>query len=679
MVSFNRIVTKRDSPDQWFQILLETLPHSAFLIGADGEAVAYNQRFIDYLGFQPGSDPASRNALHHPDERQRLSEARAAGIAAWQEYVIEARLRRHDGVYRWHRIHNTPILRQGIPFGWIGTAVDIHDIRETNATLEARVRERTAALEGANARLQAEIEQRRRTEQEVRASEHRFRTMFNRTPMALQSVGPDARLLEVNDTWTEMFGYTRGEALGRSPTDFMTPESVELYRNKSWPEMLASGGAVRSVDYRFVARDGRIFDGRLSARGEFGPEGRFIRSWSAIADVTAEKRADRDLRQVQRLDAVGQVTAGIAHDFNNLLTAILGNLELLSLHGMADPERAARLIANARAAAQRGARQTADLLSFSRPKRLIAAPADVNIMITGMLDLLQGSVGGDTEVTFVPGRNLWPAMVDTAQIELAVLNLAINARDAMRSGGSITLRTENVQRGESALPEEPGAGDYVAISISDTGSGIADDVRERIFEPFFTTKPTGRGSGLGLPQVLGVVKQLNGGIAVRSTAGTGTTFTLFLPRTSRTAEETTVMAGHMAASAWPSEAAERIVLVDDDPDVRVIAADMLRDAGYEVTEADSGSAALDVLAAKGTPAAMVVDVAMPVMTGVELADIVKRDYPALPVVFMTGYAATSLLPALSRYDVLRKPFQASDLALSVARALGKTAERGRRY
>jgi CheY-like chemotaxis protein len=368
------------------------------------------------------------------------------------------------------------------------------------------------------------------------------------------------------------------------------------------------------------------------------------------------------------------VTAGIAHDFNNLLTAILGNLELLGPDLAANPDRSARLVANARNAAQRGARQTKQLLAFSRQQRMVTVPVDVNDMILNMVGLLRASAGGEFEVVFQPGAGLWQALTDPAQIELAVLNLAINARDAMRGGGTITLATANAHRGEPSLPEEPSAGEYVALSVTDNGSGIPHDVRERIFEPFFTTKPVGRGSGLGLPQVLGVVKQLNGGIAVRSSPGSGTTFTLFLPRTKQTSEEENLMETHAAIPARASAAAERIVLVDDDPDVRVIAADMLRDAGYEVTEAESGPAALDLLASDGTPAAMVVDVAMPVMTGVELASIVKRNYPALPVVFMTGYAATALLPALARHDVLRKPFQAADLAMSVARALGKTTE-----
>ncbi|MEA2767707.1 MAG: hypothetical protein QOD93_669, partial [Acetobacteraceae bacterium] len=223
--------------------------------------------------------------------------------------------------------------------------------------------ERTTELEIANRRLTAEIEQRQRTEEGLRASEARYRLLYNRTPMALQSVDADARLIDVNDTWLDMFECTRDEAIGRSPADFMTPESAERYRTQAWPEMLASGGQQRVVDYQFQTRSARVFDGRLAASGEFDAEGRFVRSWAAIADVTVEKRVDRDLRQAQRMEAVGQLTAGIAHDFNNLLTAILGNLELMAKRPPAsdpaeqprDQARTDRLIAGARSAAQRGA------------------------------------------------------------------------------------------------------------------------------------------------------------------------------------------------------------------------------------------------------------------------------------------------------------------------------------
>jgi PAS domain S-box-containing protein len=641
---------------------LENLPHIAFLVSPEGEGLRYNKPFLAYHGVSSEGRRIDHVALMHHHDRAHVEAARAKVVTDESEYQVEARLLRHDGAYRWHRIHSKPLLDGSAMLGSLRTAVDIHEVRQANEILEQRVGERTAELERARNRLQEEIHQRQRTEAVLRESEHRFRTMYNRTPMALQSVDSRTRLLDVNDTWTELFGYARHEAVGRSPTDFMTPESAETYRRQAWPEMLASGGEVRTVDYQFVAKDGRVFDGRLSARGEFDANGAFVRSWSAIADVTAEKRADRVLRRVQRMEAVGQLTAGIAHDFNNLLTAILGNLEMLGRRPSGERERAERLIAGARAAAERGARLTAQLLAFSRQQRIAAEPDDANRVLREMLPLLRATIGGAISIELVPGADLWPAMLDPTQLELAVLNLGINARDAMPDGGTITIATANATRGEPSQPEEPAAGDYVAVSVSDSGTGIPEAVRERIFEPFFTTKDVGKGSGLGLPQVLGVVQQLGGGLSVRTAPGAGTTVTLFLPKAPGAAD----------AATRPAGTEERILLVDDDDNVRMIAADMLRDAGYDVTEAESGPAALDILATESRPpAAMVVDVSMPAMTGVELAAIVEREYPAVPVVLMTGYAAAGLLPANSSYSILRKPFQSAELEAKVARALGR--------
>jgi PAS domain S-box-containing protein len=664
---------KTDPPDvpnaAWFQSLLETIPHVAFLLGPTGSTGYCNQRFTDYLGFRPRDGIVARSGIYHADDLTALEAALAGAAASGTEYVVEARLRRHDGAYRWHRIHNKPLFRDKTCIGWVGTAVDIDDVRQINDILEQRVNERTAQLEQANQRLRAEAEQRQRIEAGLRLSEQRFRTMYNRTPMALQSVNADARLLDVNDTWTEMFGYGREEVIGRPPTDFMTAESAEVYRKQAWPEMLKSRGQVRTVDYQFRTRDGRIFDGRLSARGEFDAEGRFVRSWSAIADITAEKRADRELRRSQRMEAVGQLTGGIAHAFNNLLTAILGNLELLNKQPLSNDARTERLLSGARSAAERGARLTAQLLAFSRQQRVEAKPVSLRLLIQAMLPLLRGTVGGGIDIDFTSAEHLWPALADPAQLELAVLNLATNARDSMTGGGSIKITTTNVTRGPPTQPEEPPPGDYVALCVTDTGSGMPDAVREKIFEPFFTTKEIGKGSGLGLPHVLGVLMQLDGGIAVRSAPGQGTSVTVFLPRA-----EPAETAAHEAMAAAEAEAApaDRILLVDDDPDVRTIAADMLRDAGYDVIDVESGAAALAVLAdGGGSAVAMVVDVAMPAMTGVELAAIVRKSKPALPIIFMTGYAAANILSADQARDVLHKPFQAAELEARVARAIGR--------
>jgi PAS domain S-box-containing protein len=653
-----------------FQLLLETLPHIAFVIRPGGQAEYYNRNFIDYVGFCPGPDRADRTALNHPDDQAPLEIARAVGAAANTEYIVEARIRRHDGAYRWHRIHNKPLIRDGRAVGWIGTAVDIHEIRQANEALEQRVRQRTDELEAANRRLTAEIQQRQRTEDVLRESERRYRVLYNRTPMALHSVDAEARLIDVNDTWLVMFGYQREDVIGRSPGEFMTPESAEKYRREAWPGMLASRGMARTVDYQFLTRSGEIFDGRLAARGEFDAEGRFIRSWSAIADITSEKQANKELLQAQRMEAVGQLTAGIAHDFNNLLTGVLGNLELLSKLPDLATDRPARLLTSARNAAERGARLTTQLLAFSRQQLIAAEPTDVNCVIQEMLPLLQSTIGAAITVDTGLDIALGNALADATQLELALLNLVINARDAMPSGGAIRIATANAARGEPIRPEEPGAGDYISISVADTGSGMPPEIQERIFEPFFTTKPIGKGSGLGLPQVLGVVKQLGGGISVSSAPNQGTSITIFLPRDTQDGKREPSVSETTSTTDPSPHQTGRILLVDDDPDVRTVAVSMLESSGYEVIEAASGSAALDHLTHGDRPIdLMVADVAMPGMNGVELAKIVRHTLPALPVVFMTGYAEANLLPTSTTDEVLRKPFAPGELDAVVSRTM----------
>jgi PAS domain S-box-containing protein len=656
-----------------FHLLLDTLPFIASVIAPGGRTTYYNRRFIDYLGFVPGAETAARTALLHPDDQSQLDSAREMGVATRSEYVIEARLRRHDGAYRWHRIHNKPLVRIGDDVIWLGTAVDIHDVVQANEILERRVSERTAELETLNRVLTAEVEQRRQTEAGLRASEARYRLLYNRTPMALHSTNAEARLVDVNDTWLAMFGYERESVIGRSPADFMTPESAARYRDQAWPEMLASGGELRVVDYQFLTRTGRVFDGRLAAAGEFDAEGRFVRTWSATADVTAEKRADRELRQAQRMEAIGQLTAGIAHDFNNLLTAVLGNLELLAKRQSKDPasdrSRSDRLVAGARGAAERGAKLTAQLMAFSRQQKIAATPMDLNRVIEDALPLLRGTIAGNIAIEIKPAADLSSALADPTQLELAILNLAINARDAMPGGGSISIETANVRLGEPAWPEEPAAGDYVAVRVADTGPGIPDTVRERMFEPFFTTKGIGKGSGLGLSQVLGVVKQLGGGLAVRSRPGEGTAISIFLPRSDEGGvNDGTVRVTEGIESA--SVRCGRILVVDDDPGVRAIAAAMLGDAGYEVAEAASAGAALDLLERAGRPTDLVLaDISMPGINGVEFAVIVRRTWPALPVLLMTGHADSGLLPQGGDLEVLRKPFQAAELEAKVRLAM----------
>jgi PAS domain S-box-containing protein len=641
--------------DERFLLLLDTLPYPAFVIAAGSQAIHYNSQFVAYVGFYPGPGRADRTALHHPDDQALLEAARNMGVASDTDYVVEARLRRHDGAFRWHRIHNKPLFRDGRRIAYLGTAVDVDDSRRLNDSLERRVRERTAELEAANVRLTAE--------------EARYRDLYNHTPMALHSSDGNASLVDVNDTWLEMLGYAREAVIGRSPSTFMTAASAQVFRTRAWPEMLESGGAVQVVDCQLVTAAGRVIDGRLAARGVFDEAGRLIRTWSAIADITAEKQVEGALRQAQRLDAIGQLTAGIAHDFNNLLTAILGNLELAARPGPQNEERRLRLIAGARTAAERGAALTGQLLAFSRQQRIVAEPLDVNRVIEGMLPLLTSSVGFAFEVTLEIRHDMAPALADATQLELAVLNLVINARDAMGTGGRITIATALATAGVPGRAEEPDPGDYVTVAVRDDGPGIPDSVRDRMFEPFFTTKGVGRGSGLGLAQVLGIVKQLGGGIQVCLNPGKGTMVTLFLPRAGEAGKPGAVLVDSPVA-AWTTGRC-RILLVDDDPDVRTATGLMLREAGHTVTEVESGAAALVACArSDGRFDLLLADVAMPGMTGLELAAQVRKSWAGIPVLFMTGYSDERLFPSDTQEVVLPKPFRIQDLEAFVARATG---------
>jgi signal transduction histidine kinase/DNA-binding response OmpR family regulator len=305
-----------------------------------------------------------------------------------------------------------------------------------------------------------------------------------------------------------------------------------------------------------------------------------------LEQIEERERVEATLRQMQRLEAVGQLTSGVAHDFNNLLTVVLGNIRFLE-KGMTDenPKTAQRL-SFMRQAAERGAKLTSQLLAFSRRQRLEPKPIDLNEAVQGMRDLLESTMGGSVQIETVLRRELWPALVDPTQIELVVLNLAINARDAMEVGGRLTVETSNVTLGAAQRPQEPPAGDYVMIAVGDTGSGMPPEVLAKCFEPFFTTKDIGKGSGLGLSQVLGFAQQSGGGVRIDTREGEGTTVRVYLPRA--TARSRAQLNEPATPLADPLNEACKILLVDDDHGVREITSSMLQEMGHVVLEAGSG-------------------------------------------------------------------------------------------
>jgi signal transduction histidine kinase/CheY-like chemotaxis protein len=390
-----------------------------------------------------------------------------------------------------------------------------------------------------------------------------------------------------------------------------------------------------------------------------------------LSQIEERERVESTLRQMQRLEAVGQLTSGVAHDFNNLLTVVLGNIGFLEKGFTAagiDGKLAQRL-GYMRIAAERGAKLTDQLLSFSRRQRLDPRAIDLNETVSGMRDLLQSTLGGRIRIETEFQDGLWLALVDPTRLELAVLNLGINARDAMEVGGMLRVVTRNVSVGAPRFPEEPPAGDYVGIFVIDDGSGMPDGVRAKVFEPFFTTKEVGKGSGLGLSQVLGFAKQSGGGVCIDTEIGKGTSVGILLPRT----EITPLQQSLAPAFENQAEARERrgahILLVDDDNAVREVTAAILRELGYVVLEAGSGGAALDVLGHERNIDLLIVDFAMPGMNGAEVARLTRAKYPALPILFLTGFADRAAMGGVEEADIIGKPFIEDELARKIRATL----------
>jgi signal transduction histidine kinase/ActR/RegA family two-component response regulator len=392
------------------------------------------------------------------------------------------------------------------------------------------------------------------------------------------------------------------------------------------------------------------------------------------SEVAERKRAEEALAHAQKLEAVGQLTGGIAHDFNNLLTAVIGSLELLESRLQ---EPALKLARNARRAAERGAKLTQQLLAFSRRQRLQPSPTDLNGVIAGMADMLHHTVGGRIGITTALASDLWPAQAEAQQVELCLLNLAINARDAMPEGGQLRIETANERLAADHERGELPAGDYVRVTVADTGIGMNEEARRRVFEPFFTTKPIGRGSGLGLPMVYGTFRQLGGDVRIASRPGAGTAVTLYLPRAvAGLTFEPSAASGGEADLPSESPDAARILLVDDDDDVRPIIAEMLRVSGYRVTECRRGPEALRLLASSPAPDLLLVDYAMPGMSGGELLRRARGSEPELPSIIVTGFAEFDRQDELDGIEILRKPVPRATLIAAVERALGGRARPG---
>ena len=405
-----------------------------------------------------------------------------------------------------------------------------------------------------------------------------------------------------------------------------------------------------------------IAEGRLY-RDDLGAPARLA---GTLRDVTERRQVEESLRQTQKLEVIGQLTGGVAHDFNNLLTAVVGNIELAALR--TQDEKLLHILRSAGTAAERGAKLTGQLLAFARRQHLAPRVVVLNELVSGMGDLLLQTIGAAVRVETVLEKNLWSVMIDATQLELVILNLAINSRDAMPHGGRLTIATRNMGASDHGRPAGLPGADYVAISVSDTGTGMTREVAAKAFEPFFSTKEIGKGTGLGLSQVLGFAQQSGGEVRIDTRLGQGTTITLFLPRTREALPRT---AADDSPAPHDGQAAS-ILVVDDDAAVRDLTVQALEALNYQVLEADNARVALDLLRGNGVVDLTLIDLVMPGMNGRQLATRIRANDPERKILFMTGYDDLSGTDdPFANEMVIKKPFKLVELATAVEHALGQ--------
>ena len=486
-----------------------------------------------------------------------------------------------------------------------------------------------------------------------------FRSLLDHTSDGIEVVDPETgRFVDVNQSACRAHGYTRDEYLR-----LRVPEIDARMSEQAWfesREKLRSGAPVVQSG-RHRRKDGSVFDVELSA--VWVKDGRdYI--LTIVRDISARTRAERELeesqdqlRHAQKMEAVGRLAGGIAHDFNNLLTVINGNIETV-LGSTSEQSQIHELLRDIAEAGKRGANLTRQLLAFSRKQVLLPRVVDINALLRDVFGLLQRVIGEDVEATFVPSETNGGVKIDPGQFEQAIVNLVVNARDAMPRGGHLTLTT-----GHSYCPD---SGHCVVVRVADDGSGMDESTRARIFEPFFTTKEQGRGTGLGLAMVYGFVKQSGGHIDVQSTLGVGTTVSIHLP----VATEAISLPPPRVLPQPDRRGTETILLVEDELAVRRLAKRALTARGYQVVEAIDGQHALEVARThRGAIDLLVSDLVMPRIGGRELAQLIARDRPQVRTLFISGYIDPEL--ALNP-DYLQKPFGTSELVTRIREVLDAT-------
>jgi PAS domain S-box-containing protein len=567
---------------------------------------------------------------------------------------------------RWFRVNRYPIFSTDRSVGAvISMFVEVTDLR--NAQIQ---------LADAFARAEGNHLSELATKRAQLEALGRYRTIFEGASIGILRVEADGRMVEANPAMEKMLGYTAAELAEMDLRQYTHAEDVE-YNLALFKELMAGERDSYQLEKRCHHKDGTLVWVQVTAAVERNAQGKPEFAIAMFEDITERRAAEEQLRQSQKIDAIGQLAAGIAHDFNNLLLGMLGYSELARAQiGADDP--AAESLRRVESCAQRAATLTGQLLAFGRRQALHPRPLELNALVSETIEMLRSVLGERIEIVTMLDPALDPVRADGGQMQQVLLNLALNARDAMPDGGTLTIRTNNADVGAGEpCSRELGSGRYVVLSVEDGGCGMTQEIRDQIFDPFFTTKGVGEGTGLGLSSAYGIVKQSGGHIEVTSEPGRGSAFHSYLPALpAALAEEQSAPEPHRVFSQAPQGAGQRILVVEDEDIVRTLLAQMLERLGYAVETAEDPSFALPTLRERGEEFALVIsDMMMPRMTGTEFACEVADSNPELPFVFISGYAEDvgPQPDAIARWLFLQKPFTPAALASTVREALEHSA------
>jgi len=645
--------TLRESEER-FRLIADSAPVPIWVTKLDRTRSFANQAYIDFLGlpYEEAIVFDWRKALH-PDDLPQILQQQMTGEASLKPFVLEARYQRADGEWCWLRSESQPRWDPtGKHIGFIGVAHDITaskhaeiELRKLNETLERRIEERTAQLRSNEAMMRAIFE-----------TSHQYQWLLNLKGDVLYA--NKIALAGIRSDGTDV----TGEPFWETPWFTATAGAPDAVRNAL--AAVLRGEDARNEMLMHLPIGDRYFD--FAMRPLFDEHGEITGAVPEAVDITERRQGEEALRQSQKMEAVGQLTGGVAHDFNNLLTIIRSATDFLRRRELPE-ERRRRYVDAISETVERASKLTAQLLAFARRQPLKPQVFDVGAQVENVAQLIRPLVGNRIQIEVDIGDSNTFSIADIAQFETALINLAINARDAMNGEGRLEISVRKVGlipalRGQSARN-----GDFIAVSVDDTGTGIAPEHLAAIFEPFFTTKEVGKGTGLGLSQAFGFAKQSGGDIAVASTLGQGAKFTIYLPQASAPKETEAAKAGSEPAATGRGY---RVLVVEDNDDVRMFSTELLEDLGYKVRRVADASAALAILSNDEFAVDLVFsDVIMPGMNGVELASIIRERYPALPVVLTTGYSNVLAESAHRGFERIQKPYSVESLSRIVRKAI----------